>query len=319
MSRGLAQRSFPAALWLAAAGLTAACGLDTGGILIGWDGGEGPDPDAVETDWNVDAGDPDVQLPDGGELTDPPLPDLVEVQDVEEVPTCADMGSGYCNDGLECTQDVCYDTPDGPRCRFPVIDGFCVIDGSCIDAHASNPANECEACRPGVSARDWSVREDMAACTGGVCCAGVCRPGGNCCTSTDCGGCSGPGVDCGPLATDVCLTETGCRLESSGTCGGRRPCSSWNSSQTQCQACLCYWDGPGDCDPGTSDICTTQIREPDCTAHADCGCTWTSSGEACVGTYYPCAEIPDEATCLLEDICSWNPSGICDPTLFTCL
>jgi hypothetical protein len=298
--------------------LPAGCGLDTGGILIGYDGG-GTDTDVREADWRVDSVDTFDGLPDASELTDPPLPDLPDAADREPVPTCADMDAEYCADGIECTEDRCEDTDEGPVCRHPVVSDFCLIDGTCYEAHTRNPDNECLACRPGASARSWTDRGDMAPCTGGVCCDVECRLGGSCCTNTDCSGCSGPAMDCGSLSTDLCEAEEGCFLVPDGSCGGMSPCHTWNTNRTQCEACGCFWDGEGDCDNAGADICETQSDEGACTAQSACGCEWTASGEdRCEGTYYPCPDIPDEATCLLQGTCSWNPSGLCDPVSFTC-
>jgi hypothetical protein len=157
----------PAAGWLALVLLCASCGLDTGGILIGYDGSS-PESDFTGSDWRVDVVDASDGLPDGGELTDPPLPDLADAADREPAPTCADMGAGYCDDGVECTGDRCVDTETGPRCDHPVVDEFCLIDGICYPARVSHSDNACMACRPTVSDTSWSPRNDKALCEGGM-------------------------------------------------------------------------------------------------------------------------------------------------------
>ncbi len=77
---------------------------------------------------------------------------------------CGSCGN-VCNDGLDCTIDVCA----AGSCTFIIDSGFCVIDGQCIPAGTFNPNQACEMCIPAISQTSWSNAPAGTSCPGGVC------------------------------------------------------------------------------------------------------------------------------------------------------
>lgn len=70
-------------------------------------------------------------------------------------------GTAYtCDDGIVCTANVC----DGQGgCDYPVADGFCRIDGACVERDATRAGDPCRICRGGEA---WSPN-DGANCEDG--------------------------------------------------------------------------------------------------------------------------------------------------------
>lgn len=80
-----------------------------------------------------------------------------------------------CDDGATCTVDECRST--GPmtfECDRRVGANFCAIDSTCYRRDDANPANLCQACRPGEQATAWTRLiaecDDQNECTSGDSC-----------------------------------------------------------------------------------------------------------------------------------------------------
>jgi len=93
-----------------------------------------------------------------------------------------DGADSDCNDGLDCTEDLCI----GGGCRHSVRTGFCLIGGtSCVSDGAPHPTNPCLWCEASRDAQGWSPRPtghgcdaDGNGCTVGDSCQdGTCVPG----------------------------------------------------------------------------------------------------------------------------------------------
>jgi len=74
---------------------------------------------------------------------------------------CAAGTSYTCDDGKACTIDECT---GGGECDHSLIADTCDIDGSCVAAGESNPAEACETCDPSASTTAWTA---VADCTSG--------------------------------------------------------------------------------------------------------------------------------------------------------
>ena len=107
----------------------------------------------------------------------------------------------FCHDELSCTDDAC--DPDS-GCTHDIQDGFCVIDGACVQADTEAPDNECLTCQPSVSTTQWSPRE--GSCDDDEACSfdDVCDDTGTCAgTPYSCE----DGLDCTP---DICYGNGFC-------------------------------------------------------------------------------------------------------------
>jgi hypothetical protein len=232
--------------------------------------------------------------------------------------TCAGSGSP-CGDDLDCTiNEGCDDMMD--RCTFDMAAGTCLIAGVCYDDGDPDPGDECRACRSASSIVDWSPADDMTACTGGVCCGGVCRPGGECCVNADCptAACTGTATACGDItAQALCEAQTGCAWvpSSTGECTGTNDCDSFTAVPwSQCTDCGCRAVGchSGICNcSGAGSACNTLTNAASCTI---CGCDWVFPN-VCMGAHPACATYMTQAGCDAEDGCSWS-TGDC--VAYTC-
>ena len=83
--------------------------------------------------------------------------------------TC--VGTSYeCNDGLDCTADLC----DGAGgCTYEIEDGYCVILGSCYADEEVSSENSCKACNVSLSADEWSNATNGASCDDDNACTAV--------------------------------------------------------------------------------------------------------------------------------------------------
>ncbi|MFH1436027.1 MAG: hypothetical protein ABIJ56_09955 [Pseudomonadota bacterium] len=214
----------------------------------------------------------------------------------------------HCDEGSECAVGACnagacvYDLADeGTECSGGVCcGGECV---ECCDIMPCEDGNECtaDACSAlGVCTATWLV--DMTECSGGgVCCSGVCRPGGNCCGETDCG-CTGEPLPC-PFFNGMpeCVTLEGCGETGEPACGsGYLSCGALESDG-ECEACGCTWEGAS-C---TGDaICGGVTGSDQCSA---CNCTWFETG--CTGERMPCETYGSPLMCDINLGCVWT--GLC--------
>lgn len=194
------------------------------------------------------------------------------------------VGTAYaCDDGKGCTQDAC----DGVGgCAYAVIDGNCLIDGSCVAQGASPVGNLCVVCgssdKTGWTELEDGVCDDGDACTvNDHCLAGVCASDDldcdddNICTDDSCdpaSGCEYINNHLGCDDDDVCSLGDIC-VEGSCVSGDQElPCDDDNV----CTVDLCLPDtgcqsspAEGDCDDGNAcslgDSCAQGICMPGAT------------------------------------------------------
>jgi len=112
---------------------------------------------------------------------------------------CSGGSARDCSDGLSCTTDTCDETND--VCVSTLDAGNCLIDATCFDDGAINPADDCEECNPTVSTGMWTDRADGSECNDQDPCTGTGRTGIGVDTCSA-GACSGT-LD--PECNDGCL------------------------------------------------------------------------------------------------------------------
>ncbi len=220
-----------------------------------------------------------------------------------------------CADGNECTNDVCNEgacanpnEPEDTTCDDG--EGYCCV-GECLEcckqAHCLD-TNECTAdvCTGEGTCRN-PKKDDMVECTGGVCCNGTCRTGGNCCANTDCtDGCRGMAAACGTFGSGTCASQTGCSWDAAGPCSGvGERCI--NLIEDHCNACgdQCSWISSGSppyCS-GIQVICDLITSSLECNAF--CGCTWDAAGP-CSGTHNVCPTYSTLSVCNNQESCYWS-------------
>ena len=176
-------------------------------------------------------------------------------------------GNPCAADGLHCTADVC----DAGVCTHVAAGDVCIIDGACVAAGATAPANECMVCAPTILATGWSPAEPGAACedgnlcsTGDTCQTGLCTPGDEvvcgapdqCHRAAECMPATGM-CEYGVLPDDTPCddgnTETGGDRCVSGVCLGQG--CECNTVDDCCDGCFAINNGGGCMDDGIS--CTT--------------------------------------------------------------
>jgi hypothetical protein len=287
----------------------AGCALNTAGGLEDLDAAAG-EPDAASGDWMTEMKDQDPS-------TDWTIP---EARDGEaEPPASCASDPGFCADGLDCTDDVCIDAPEGPSCRNDVRPGFCVIDGRCNADGALDPGNECQICRADNSNSTWTPADDLTPCSGGICCAGSCRIGGECCSGDDCIGCRKTPWDCASLTSrGSCEHQDGCTWNSVGSCSGDIDCSTWDENNATCTACGCRYESDGDCRGSDSAHCSDSGSLTACESRGVCGCVWQEASGSCSGSPLPCSAYDSQEGCNNHAGCSWVTVGNCSPFTFTC-
>jgi len=156
--------------------------------------------------------------------------------------SCGDGTIYSCDDQIPCTEDLC--TGDGGCQNDEVAEGWCRIDGVCFQDGETAKDNVCAVCRADWGTpydTTWGFHEfgapcddgnpcttgdvcytnltacnpgsplaDLAVCPGGLCCNGVCRVGGECCSNQDCP-CGGHGnANCSGLGWGPCLDADAC-------------------------------------------------------------------------------------------------------------
>jgi hypothetical protein len=302
-----------AALLLAGPG----CTIDRGGSYFpdGWspDAGHEESEAAVEIE---DEASPDLPLPDDGDGPDPgedPGADPVEADPGE---TCATVGPAFYEDGLTCTEDTCRDATGGPVCDRVVSAGACLVGGACLAAGQEEAGNSCRLCDPAVSNVDWTQKPDSTACAGGICCGGVCRPGGQCCVDWDCDGCDGTPDPCSSIFTETDCSPHGCDWVVEGTCTGGYGCSNWDYDMVGCAACGCTFGGGDKC---RGDVpCSSHGTSATCAAFGACGCSWAPAGGSCTGTPDPCSVATLPSWCSERPGCAWVTTATCNTSSFVC-
>ena len=136
---------------------------------------------------------------------------------------CTPALPGGCDDALNCTFDAC----DGEKCHHTVLDGWCHIGNTCVQAQAAIPGDPCKICDPTQDQDSWSklsgcCQKDADCTAKGQCdkptcdtiegkclivkIPGCCKSDGDCddgnlCTTDSCntgdGNCTSKGVACG--------------------------------------------------------------------------------------------------------------------------
>mgnify|MGYP000965389591 CR=1 FL=1 len=88
------------------------------------------------------------------------------------------VGYPCSDDGLEYTLDVC----DGAGVCQHLEKGVCVIEGETYFGGTTNPANECEECKPSVLKVGWSSKTEGVPCAddGNECTYDICNGSGSC-------------------------------------------------------------------------------------------------------------------------------------------
>jgi hypothetical protein len=250
--------------------------------------------------------------------------------------TCVGTLAEACDDGIDCTQDVCTTAAD---CTHATLPGWCLVEGLCFAEGAVDPARPCRSCVTAL-VQDDLIPDDNVACDDG-----------NPCTSGDhcrAGACLSAPLDCDDR--NAC-TRDAC---SSGTCTHENvegPCEDGNicTVQDACAAGVCQGQVL-DCDddnPCTADRCDGQFgcvhefnTDPCddgniCTSGDRCGLGICQSGadrlncddenactdDGCVPTRPDgCVNIPNIAPCEDGDPCSLGDAcrrGACQPGLDT--
>ncbi len=129
--------------------------------------------------------------------------------------TCWKETGDQCDDGLDCTADACKQG----KCTHEVSDGYCVINGKCVQDGAKSADNPCLVCNSKKNNNAFSPADNGIPCgnNGGVCFnGGCCQPDckNKSCGDNGCGGdCAGPdgcsdNLDC---TKDFCDTSFNCQ------------------------------------------------------------------------------------------------------------
>jgi len=184
----------------------------------------------------------------------------------------------------------------------PVDD--CGEAGSCFDD------NPCTSDTCGAGGCEFPPLPNGTPCSGGLCCGGICRIGGNCCDDSDCEGqCQGEVQECGMFPTrDACESQLGCRYGDGACFGTPYNCMTVTDS-VLCTTCGCSWhEGTSQCS-GAAWGCGNMLDETTCTT---CRCTWS----LCDGTHAECATYLDAPTCSTQEDCYWYATSSCSD--YTC-
>ena len=231
---------------------------------------------------------------DGGEETaseeaeadaassDPPEEET-EVEEEEPQPSCTEGAD--CDDGLDCTEDVCVDGV----CSWTLQEDTCLIGNVCYEAGQGGPLLVCEVCNPEINDTEWSPAEEGASCDDG-----------NACTSDDvctADGCEGEPLQCdstdSPCTALSCDPAIGCvegAVNDNGACDDGNACT----SDDTCLAGLCL-GAPVMCNDGE------QCTEDSCDPESGCLFNWTlnaacEDGNPCTG-----GDVCGEEGCLSGD------------------
>lgn len=220
-----------------------------------------------------------------------------------------------CADGNECTNDVCSEgacsnpnKAEGTLCDDGA--GYCCV-GECLECCVHEHCDDADECTADVCTGEGTCRnpkkDDMVECTGGVCCNGTCRVGGDCCAHTDCtDGCRGTAAACGTFDSGTCTSQTGCSWDPAGPCDGVGVLC-LTLTEDQCNACgasICTWtDGPPAACVGERVACTLLETSAQCLT--TCGCTWDGAGP-CIGTHRACSTYGSQAACNNQGGCHWS-------------
>ncbi len=180
---------------------------------------------------------------------------------------CVALGAP-CDDGVECTQDVCHEG----ECSNPVMSGWCLIAGECFAGNAQAPGNPCLACKPVVLQTGWTPVNEGGACDDGL----WCTVGDEC----DSGVCGGSPRECGAgecqeswcsEEKQECVVEW---LEDGVLCDDGDLCT----EHDQCESGRCAGIEKDCSDVGQGNVCVRGYCDP---LDGDCKAEAVSEGEAC--------------------------------------
>lgn len=214
---------------------------------------------------------------------------------------------------------------DGDGCADACISCFgaapaaCLVDGVCVAAGASNPAEPCERCEIGADELNWTVLPDGTSCgADGTCDAGVCSSSGEAipagCESAACTACV-CGIDsfcCDSGWDDLCTAISAVECDGDCSCelppptGGDEPADCCEPTEAPgcldatCEACVCDAD-PFCCEASWDGLC---VGRGSTTCAADCGCS-ASPADCCAAATGPgCGDTGCEAcVCALDSFC----------------
>ncbi|MFT7578853.1 MAG: hypothetical protein ACI9MR_000514 [Myxococcota bacterium] len=237
-----------------------------------------------------------------------------------------DGDDANCDDGLDCTDDVCLDSG---ACSYQPQVGFCSIGGACYAADASNPDSMCLTCQPEASQATWQPRacSDENVCTSDLCDAGE--------------GCLYAPVTNGASCddSDACTTLDQC---SAGMCGGAEcecrdaadcggdpgDCKVWSCEAFACVAVADSTQDALSCEDGAfctvGEVCAAGTcgggTARDCSGSGDGGCLLGMCDESVDGCASVLAEggtaCDDGDACRTGDVCS--AAGVCDGVPMDC-
>lgn len=201
---------------------------------------------------------------------------------------CTADDPSACDDGIECTDDVC----NNGVCSHSVSAGFCLIGGECYDHNQEQPGNPCRYCDAAVNKTAWSNSPSTASCDDGLWCngtdtcnAGTCRHQftGNRCTAT------------GPCALTACdEARDSCFKPDTEACG--------TETVTKCQANVCGADVQQQtvtrrCS-GASAACDGATQNGNWTTKTNCDnqqrCSGSSPNHSCMTTLGDCGTWCDD-------------------------
>jgi len=208
---------------------------------------------------------PDVAEDGGGDAA---MTDLSR-KDTWDVRNCNSENAKICDDGIECTRDLCLE--DG-ACANPLRAGWCYIDEECLEDGDLHPDADCLECITAVAVDSWTPDDTNGCkdgdpctlsdrCVEGVCLGTLmtCPPDGNPCTAVHCesGSCAtefvdGPCNDGDPCTEDDVCVQGGCVSGDAVVCDDGNACT--DDSCIPGAGCL-FASNTAPCDDGNA--CTT--------------------------------------------------------------
>jgi hypothetical protein len=89
-------------------------------------------------------------------------------------------GGRDCRDLLPCTQDYCDES--GKSCLHRLVPGWCMVEGTCVEAGVQDPSHPCRVCDPLKNTAAFSNRMRGERCDDGIWCNGedACDESGRC-------------------------------------------------------------------------------------------------------------------------------------------
>jgi hypothetical protein len=220
--------------------------------------------------------------------------------------TCVPHGPDFGSDGVSDGDD----DGDSPRRDDGASDDgsdASAEGGGCTGPRDCDDGNSCteDLCDPATRTCSNTIASDGALCPDGLCCAGECRIGADCCSDAYClGGCMGVARACTEVPGESCSTQVGCSGTGVTSCEGPAEwCYDLDVNQDTCEGCGCVysWSSiPPTC-TGIRRAACAAVSDPDLCS--DCGCTWHAG---CDGVHEACDAYADRATCESQLDCTWS-------------